>query len=75
MKNKLRKLNYILIGAIIIFQPFIVMFQAMIVRDVQLFGLSVFEFFNIITMMVSFGITVYLYEDKRKFLKFILTNT
>lgn len=71
MKNKLRKLNYILIGAIIIFQPFIVMFQAMIVRDVQLFGLSVFEFFNIITMMVSFGITVYLYEDKRKFLKFV----
>ncbi len=71
MDKKLTKINHLLIGILILAQPFIVMFQATVVRDVQLFGLSIFESFNIILALVSTCLTIYTYSTKRKFLKYI----
>ena len=71
MNTNLKRINHLLIGGVIILQPFIVMFQTMVVRDVQLFGLSIFEGFNIITLFVSLCLTVYTHLDKRIFLKYI----
>lgn len=71
MEKKLIRWNHILIGILVLAQPFIIMFQSMIVRDVQLFGLSVFEGFNIILSVISLGITVYTGENKKRFIKYI----
>lgn len=70
-KAKLSKLNHYLITLLFMAQPFIVMFQATVVRDVQLFGFSIFEFFNIILALVSMGLCIYLYPEKEKFKKYI----
>ena len=55
---------------LLILQPFIVMFQATIVRDVQLFGLSIFEGFNIIVACASVCLTVYTHPEKKVFIKY-----
>ena len=71
MNKKLTQLNHILIGILLISQLFIAMFQANIVRDVQVFGLSVFEVFNIVLSLVSLGITVFVHSEKRDFIKYV----
>ena len=71
MERKLAKVNFILIGILILSQPFIVMFQATIVRNVQLFGLSVFEAFNLIVSFASVCLTIIGYPNKKVFLKYI----
>ena len=71
MNKKIIKINHTLIGLLIIAQIFIVMFQATIVRDVQLFGLSVFEGFNIVISLISMCLTIYAYSEKKKFFKYI----
>lgn len=71
MKKKLVKFNHLLIGLLFILQPFIIMFQATIVRDVQLFGLSIFEAFNIAVVCASVCLTIFTYPEKKTFLKFI----
>ena len=71
MNKKLTQLNHILIGILLISQLFIAMFQANIARDVQLFGLSVFEVFNIVLSLICFGITVFVHSEKRIFIKYI----
>lgn len=71
MDKKLTKFNHLLIAILILAQPFIVMFQATVVRDVQLFGLSIFESFNIILALASACLTIYTHPKKRKFLKYI----
>ena len=76
MLNVMKELNWVkvnkrLVAFLILVQPFIVMFQAMVVRDIQLFGFSVFEFFNIFAVFISMIICIYTYSDKRAFLKFI----
>lgn len=71
MERKLTKLNHMLIAILIVAQPFIIMFQAMVVRDIQVFGLSVFESFNIVLSVFCLILTIYLSSNKRKFLKYI----
>ena len=71
MNKKITQINHILIEILVIAQLFIVMFQANIVRDVQLLGLSIFEGFNIILSLVIFGITVFSHSKKRVFIKYI----
>ncbi len=71
MNKKITQINHILIEILVITQLFIVMFQANIMRDVQLFGLSIFEGFNIILSLVSLGITVFVHSKKRVFIKYI----
>ena len=71
MKEKLRKTNYILIAFLLIAQPYIAMFQAMVVRDIQFLGLSVFEFFNIFLVGTTVFITLFTFDDKKKFIKYI----
>lgn len=70
-KIDLVSLNHWLLAILFLAQPFIVMFQSNIMRDIQLFGFSVFEFFNIILVLISLGLCIYTYPDKRKFIKFI----
>lgn len=70
-KEKLLKLNHYLIALLFLAQPFIVMFQATIVRDIQFLGFSVFEFFNIILALISMGLCIYTSPQKKKFMKFI----
>lgn len=69
--NKLIKLNHILIQLLILAQPFIIMFQAMVVRDVQLFGVSIFEGFNIVVVCISTLLTIYTHSNKKLFVKYI----
>lgn len=71
MNQRIIKINQILIGFFVIAQIFIVMFQATIVRDVQFFGLSVFEGFNIIISLISMCLTIYACSEKKNFLKYI----
>ena len=71
MNKKITQINHILIEILVIAQLFIVMFQANIVRDVQLLGLSIFEGFNIILSLVILGITVFSHSKKRVFIKYI----
>ena len=71
MEGKIKKINQNLIGALILAQPFIIMFQANIVRDVQFLGLSVFEGFNILLSVVSLCLSIYTHNNKRVFLKYI----
>ncbi|MBE5956000.1 MAG: hypothetical protein E7253_06065 [Lachnospiraceae bacterium] len=71
MESKVKKINHVLISLLILAQPFIIMFQANIVRDVQFLGLSVFEGFNILLSVVSLCLTIYTYNNKRMFLKYV----
>lgn len=76
MLNEMKNLNWVkinkrLLALLILAQPFIVMFQAMIVRDIQLFGFSVFEFFNIFAVFISMMICICTHPNKKVFLKFI----
>lgn len=70
-KANLIKINKRLITCLILAQPFIVMFQATVVRDVQLFGFSVFEFFNIISACVAMVLSVITSTNKKQFIKYI----
>lgn len=70
-KNQLIKINHLLIACLILAQPFIVMFQATVVRDVQLFGFSIFEFYNIFLAVISMGLSIYTYPKKKTFIKFV----
>ena len=69
--NKLVKINHLIITCMILSQPFIVMFQATIVRDIQLFGFSIFEFFNIALVTISMFLSIYTFPKKHVFLKYI----
>ena len=71
MEARLRKSNYRLIAVLLIAQPFITMFQANIVRDIQFLGLSIFEVFNILVVGISVCITIYTFKEKKKFIKYI----
>ncbi len=71
MNKKLVKLNHLLIGIFFIIQPFIIMFQTTIIRDIQLFGISIFEGFNIAIVCASACLSILTYPNKKKFLKFI----
>lgn len=71
MEKKLAKLNHILIAILIIAQPFIVMFQAMVVRDIQIFGISAFESFNILVGASTVLLTIITHPNKKKFIKYI----
>ena len=70
-KEKLREINKYLIVLLILVQPFINIIQACIVRDVQVFGFSLFEMINVILIGFSTILTIYLYDDKKKFIKYI----
>lgn len=71
MNTKLIKINHLLIGILIILQPIINIFQTIVVRDVQLFGFSVFEAFNIFAVLISVCLSIYTYSNKKTFLKFL----
>lgn len=71
MNTKLIKINHLLIGILIILQPVINMFQTIVVRDVQLFGISVFEAFNILAVIISVYLSIYTYPNKKAFIKFL----
>lgn len=69
-KEKLRKINKILIALFILIQPFTTIVR-MVHGDIQLLGFSLFEMGNIFLIGISFLLTVFLYDDKKKFLKYI----
>lgn len=71
MNTKLIKINHLLIGILIILQPIINMFQTIVVRDVQLFGFSVFEVFNIFVIIISVCLSIYTHSNKKAFIKFV----
>ena len=70
-KEQLKKVNHILIAVLFIAQPCITMFQATVVRDIQFLGISVFESFNIIIAGISVLLTIYTFDKKKYFIKYI----
>ena len=71
-KNKLITLNKWLIIILVLMQPLINIIKRNIVNDIQIFGFSLFEFFNIVLILASLCITILLYKDKKHFKKFLL---
>ena len=71
-KERLATINKWLIVALVILQPIFDMIRKNIVHDIQIVGVSLFEIVNIILIILSIGISIYLYRNKKHFKKFLL---
>lgn len=72
IKDKLLKLDKILITILILIQPFIDVIKNNIVNDIQILGFSLFEFINIFLIFLCLGIVIYCSDNKKKYLKYIV---
>ena len=68
----LEKINKWLIVLLILIQPIINIIRNVFINDIQILGISAFEMLNVILVMLSLFITIYLYHDKKKFLKYLI---
>ena len=72
MKDLLEKINKWLLVILILLQPIVDIIKNVVIHDIQILGFSLFEMINIVLVLASLIITIYLYKDKNKFIKYIL---
>ena len=71
-KEKLQSLNKWLIVFLVVLQPIVDIIRKTIVHDIQFLGFSMFEMLNLIIIILSLIISIYLYKDKKYFKRFLI---